>query len=310
VYVPGPVVQNYVNQLAGYGATLTQMGLGAVTVNLSGGANSTGALTSANQIASPAMQTITFGGGGAANPLTFTLTGLNFTGNLTSNGSNGGTVHLSVGTNPTNDGVGIAFNSTPLLSPGTGFGVWNGSLTGIAPASGPGATCSYSASDPSLPGNSDTSNLDVSLTDPAPVTANANVNLGVGGSKTVTLAAADSDATPTTGCSVVGSPSDPRLAVSIAPGTCSATLTDSGSGPATVTFQYDATDGVSTGNTSTVTVSIGTPPVDEPISQVVNPGQLVLSCADPTQPISLHCNTCDPDHERRRQHAVRRGQPW
>ena len=58
----------------------------------------------------------------------------------------------------------------------------------------------------------------------------------------------------------MGSPSDARLSVSISnsPTLCQATLTDSGdpSTPATVTFQFNATDGVSTGNTATVTVTI------------------------------------------------------
>ncbi|HTR71286.1 MAG TPA: hypothetical protein VMH41_13805 [Mycobacteriales bacterium] len=133
----------------------------------------------------------------------------------------------------------------------------------------------------------------VVATDPAPSSGSANVSLGVGGSKTITLPNSSNGGTATTGCAVSTAPSDPRLAVSISnsPSLCQATLTDSGSGPATVTFQYTVSNTNSTSSPGTVTVNIGTPPVDEPLSQVVNPGQLVLSCADPTLPISLHCDT-------------------
>ena len=123
----------------------------------------------------------------------------------------------------------------------------------------------------------------VSLADAPPTANDSTANLGVGGTKTITLSTTDTDATPTTACNLVGSPSLPRLAVTISnsPTPCQATLTDSGTGPATVTFQFNATDGVGTGNTATVTVNIGTPPVTEPLSQLVNAGQLVLSCGPP-----------------------------
>jgi hypothetical protein len=124
----------------------------------------------------------------------------------------------------------------------------------------------------------------VALGDPAPTANSGSANLGVGGSKTITLSTTDTDATPTTGCSLVGAPSDPRLSVTInnTPSTCSAHLTDAGSGPAIVTFQFNATDGVTTSaSPGTETVNIGTPPVDEPLTQQVNAGQLVLSCNSP-----------------------------
>jgi hypothetical protein len=124
----------------------------------------------------------------------------------------------------------------------------------------------------------------VNLVDPPPVASNLGVNLGVGGTKTVTLPATDTDATPVTGCSLVGTPPyGGRLNVSVSnsPTPCQATLTDTGAGPAIVTFQFTATDGVGTSNAATVTVSIGTPPVDEPLTQQVNAGQLVLSCNSP-----------------------------
>jgi hypothetical protein len=123
----------------------------------------------------------------------------------------------------------------------------------------------------------------VSLDDPPPTASNASVNLAVGGSKTITLPTSDPDATPTTGCAAVGVPSDPRIAVTFSnsPTVCQAQIVDSGSGPDTVTFQFNATDGVSSGNTATISVNIGTAPVDEPLVQDVNAGQLVLSCSNP-----------------------------
>src|SRR5262249_59150317 len=131
----------------------------------------------------------------------------------------------------------------------------------------------------------------VALGDAPPVANSGTVSLGVGGTKTITLSATDTDPTPVTACNLVGTPSLPRLAVSIsnAPTPCSATLTDSGAGPATVTFQFTATDGVGTSNTATETVSIGTPAVDEPLTQLVNGGQLVLSCSAPGAPTLLTC---------------------
>jgi putative Ig domain-containing protein len=96
-----------------------------------------------------------------------------------------------------------------------------------------------------------------------PVTTNATATIdrNVSNTTTVTLPATDTDATPVTSCSLVGSPSDPRLMVSIGAPTasgCPATLTDTdgASTGATVTFQFNATDGVGTSNTSTVTVTI------------------------------------------------------
>src|SRR5262249_16780851 len=55
----------------------------------------------------------------------------------------------------------------------------------------------------------------VNLVDQAPVAHDGTANLGVGGTKTITLSATDTDATPVTACNLVGSPSLPRLAVSI-----------------------------------------------------------------------------------------------
>src|SRR5262249_31550827 len=67
----------------------------------------------------------------------------------------------------------------------------------------------------------------VALGDAPPVANSGTVSLGVGGTKTITLSATDTDPTPVTACNLVGTPSLPRLAVSIsnAPTPCSATLT-------------------------------------------------------------------------------------
>jgi hypothetical protein len=102
--------------------------------------------------------------------------------------------------------------------------------------------------------------------DNAPVTSNATATIdrNVSNTTMVTLPATDGDATPVASCSLVGSPSDPRLSVSVGAPTstgCPATLTDTGgasqapSGP--ITFQFTATDTANNvGNTSTVTVTI------------------------------------------------------
>jgi hypothetical protein len=128
--------------------------------------------------------------------------------------------------------------------------------------------------------------------DNPPVVHDMTVSLGVGGTKTITLNATDTGdtvtpPTPVTGCSITTPPSAARLqaTVSNSPTPCQATLTDTGTGAASVTFQFNATDGVAPSATSaTVTVSIGTAPVDQPINQLVNPGALTLSCSAPGSP--------------------------
>jgi hypothetical protein len=237
------------------------------------------------------------------------------TGNVfTTNGVNGGHANIGV-TQATTFGV-----VTPAITVGfggaAGVGTSNCLETGFAgPAPGTPGPAQTGEAAPALPfGTPGTTPLVlasggflsqpgtaqmitpppaafVALADAPPTANNGSANLGVGGTKTITLSTTDTDATPTTACSLVGSPSLPRLAVSISnsPTPCQATLTDSGTGPATVTFQFNATDGVGTGNTATETVSIGTPPVDEPLTQVVNGGQLVLSCSAPGSPTLLTC---------------------
>lgn len=271
--------------------------------------NGTGSTATINIAATAAGTAATIGLGDTKS---FTDTAVS-TGNVfTTNGVNGGHANIGV-TQATTFGV-----VTPAITVGfggsAGVGTSNCLETGFQNATTPGPAQTGETT-PALPfGTPGTTPLVlasggfvsqpgttqmitpppaafVTLGDAPPTANNGSANLGVGGTKTITLSATDNDATPVTGCSLVGSPSLPRLAVSISnsPTPCQATLTDSGTGPATVTFQFNATDGVGTGNTATETVSIGTPPVDEPLTQVVNGGQLVLSCSAPGTPTLLTC---------------------
>ncbi len=130
------------------------------------------------------------------------------------------------------------------------------------------------------------------LIEPLPVANNQAVNLGVGGTKTVVLStAAGNPLYPVTSCAA-GTPSNPRLTVTITntPTPCSATLTDSGSGVGSVTFTFTASDGFpNTSAPGTVTVTIGTPPVDQPLQEDISGGQLVLSCVAPPAAASTSC---------------------
>jgi hypothetical protein len=156
---------------------------------------------------------------------------------------------------------------------GSGGTLTGGSITGTfdLPAGAPAGTQPVVVTEPNNhpANNAPYTGVTISATsqftvvgDNPPVTTDttATIDRNVSNTTTLTLPATDTDATPVTGCSQVGSPSDARLSVSISnsPTLCQATLTDSGdpSTPATVTFQFNATDGVSAGNTSTVTVTI------------------------------------------------------
>jgi hypothetical protein len=135
-------------------------------------------------------------------------------------------------------------------------------------------TFQYNATDTS--GNPSTSPGTVTVTivpavdNTPPVAGNATFSLTAGGSTTTALPATDNVAVAS--CSLVGSPSDPRLSVSIAPNSCQATLTDSGTTSATVTFQYNATDTSNNVSLSpgTVTVNIVGQVVDGALDVIVN----------------------------------------
>ena len=133
----------------------------------------------------------------------------------------------------------------------------------------------------------------LTLTDGPPAPQAASVALGIGGTKNVQLLAPDSDGTPAIYWEVTTPSSLARLTVGVNSSTGVATLTDSGVGPATATFSFTACDqqdgtgtappppGVNCGSPAVVTVNIGTPPVDETLTQDVDGAQLMLSCSAP-----------------------------
>jgi hypothetical protein len=236
-------------------------------------------------------------------PMTFTdatvSTGNVFTAATTFNG------HANVGLTTLTGGITI--NAALAVTFGTGgAGVGNNNCleTGWQNATTPGPSQNFETQ-PALPFGASTplvlasgghitqAGTTVAITpppaafvvgnDPPPVANDGTANMGIGQTQTITLSATDTDATPVTACNLVGTPSNARLTVTISntPSVCQATLADTGTGPATVTFQFSASDVNGTGNTATETVNIGTPSVNEPLTQQVNPGQLVLSCNTP-----------------------------
>lgn len=140
----------------------------------------------------------------------------------------------------------------------------------------------------------------VNLVEPPPTAGDVSVSLSAGQSSAFALAAATGNpAYPVSSCALVpgslalvsGTGPVSRLSIQISgPGPCTAMLADSGSGAATITFQYTATDSFPlVSNAGTVTVTIGSAGVDQAFSQQVNPGRLVLSCTQPTRPITGMC---------------------
>ncbi|MGH2448190.1 MAG: hypothetical protein ACRDFS_06255, partial [Chloroflexota bacterium] len=122
------------------------------------------------------------------------------------------------------------------------------------------------------------------LAEPAPTASNLSVNMGTGQSGlSVTLPTAPGNpAYPVASCATTAPTG--LLTVTAGTGVCEVTLSNTATAPQTDTFTFTATDDYGTPQTSapaTVTVSIGTPPVDQPIQVQVNPGQLVLSCSAP-----------------------------
>jgi hypothetical protein len=212
-----------------------------------------------------------------------------------------GAAFTTAGTDGQTAGIGLVSSSSfdlttnvvPLTFGGSpGVGTTNCLVTGYDAASNPGPA-QTGATGPVLPPGQTTALVSasplvvepgayVNLVQSPPVATSGTVNLGVGGTKTVTLATAPNDPGDPVASCTVGAPSDARLSVTPTANICEVTLTDSGSGPAIVTFTFTATS--QSGKVSapaTETVSIGTPPVDQPIQADVLPGQLVLSCSAP-----------------------------
>jgi len=133
------------------------------------------------------------------------------------------------------------------------------------------------------------------LIEPLPVANPRTVNLGVGQAKSITLStAAGNPLYPVTSCAISTAPNNARLVLSSlnSPNVCSVTLTDTGTGVATVTFAFTAQDGFpNTSTPATVTVVIGTPPVDQPLSQTIGGGPLVISCTAPPSQSAAPCGT-------------------
>jgi len=116
----------------------------------------------------------------------------------------------------------------------------------------------------------------------APTAHSASINLGVGQSKTVTLSTTPGTATyPVTACTLGTVTGTLSVTISNSPTVCEATVTSTGTVASTASFTFTATTGVKTSTAATVTVTIGTPPVDQPLAQTVTAGQLVLSCNAP-----------------------------
>lgn len=211
-----------------------------------------------------------------------TLTGATFGGSGNGAGASGTNTCIETGyQSATTAGPALYDETAPMLPAGT-----TTPLAAVA-TTGSGATLDSVATD-FQPG------AYANLVEPAPTASNMSVSMGTGQSDTITLTTAPGNpAYPVATCALVSgsiantSASGPtNLAVSISnsPTVCSATLKDTDTAPQTYTFQFTATDSYPTPQTSapaTVTVSVGTPPVNQPISQVVNPGLLVLSCSAP-----------------------------
>jgi hypothetical protein len=104
----------------------------------------------------------------------------------------------------------------------------------------------------------------------------------VGQSKTVILSATPGTATyPVTSCAVATVTGALTVTTVNTKAVCEVKLTSTGTTASTASFKFTATTGVKTSTAATVTVTIGTPPVDQPLAQTVTAGQLVLSCNAP-----------------------------
>ncbi len=212
---------------------------------------------------------------------TTTLPGATFGGGGNGAGAAGTNTCIETGyVNSTTPGPALYSQTGPMLPPGLTTPLLATTTTGS------GATLNSVPTD-FQPG------AYANLVEPAPVAKSETVSMGTGQSTTVTLPTVPGNsAYPVTSCALVsgsiantgGGSVNLTVAISNSPTVCSATLTDTDTAPETYTFQFTATNDYGTPETSapgTITVSVGTPPVDQPISQTVNPGLLVLSCSAP-----------------------------
>ncbi len=152
--------------------------------------------------------------------------------------------------------------------------------------------------------------LPTPITETAPVPVDQAVTIGTGQTATITLTATDDvDGTPTTAYQITQLPAggsvkvngNPAVVNTSYPANNGTALDISYTAPASAsvqTLKFQATDGVAghnfgDGGTGTLSISVGTPPVDQELDQQVNPGQLVLSCNAPGSP-SYPLLTCPP----------------
>jgi hypothetical protein len=178
----------------------------------------------------------------------------------------------------------------------SGTGTANCLETGWVNATTPGPS-QTGATSPQLPPGTTTplltatptfqSGAYANLLEPAPTAGSESISMAEGQTGLViTLPTTPGNPVyPVASCALSGTPSAGlTVTISNSPTVCQATLSNTDTTPSSATFQFTATDDYGTPQTSsagTVTVNIGTAPVDQPIEQQVNAGQLVLSCSAP-----------------------------
>ena len=257
-------------------------------------------------LSSPATATAASGAVGyAKGPLTFTDSSVS-TGN----------VFTSAGISGESAGIGVTaitqidLNGAITLSFGgaTGVGSANCLETGwdangaAGPAQGGGTTPPLETQ-PALPAGSTTPLISAGANPVFPPAASANLGTPVASPPTATPQTVSiatgattsivlqyvAGSNPVTSCTVDTSANpDKNLAVteSDTPTVCTVKLVDTDTSATTASFTFKATDGTLSSAPATVTVNVGTAPVDQPINQVVNGGQLTISCAAPPAIVS------------------------
>ncbi len=230
------------------------------------------AFISANEVVinQPALTSATGAAGAVAKDVVFTLTGRNL-GSYVSAGASGDTMQFSLA-------VGGATGLIVELGAFTGtFNQTN--PWGLPTPPNPPAGCFVSAG----------SFGSTTLTDPAPVPVSQTLNVGTSSVTPITLTAPDSDPTPATTFTIVTLPLLGALTVGGNPAVAGASFAlglpvvyTAGPNATVESFTFSASDGVSSSAADgTITINVGTPPVQQPITQEITPGQLVLSCNAP-----------------------------